>query len=147
MSTASSQSITREVYYSHAPERVWRALTDSAVIAKWLMPNTFVPRPGAQFTFQTTPMPGLNFDGIAHCEVLAYEEPTLLSYTWTGGGLNTIVTYRLQPEGDGTRLSFEQSGFDLSDPIQRGSYQGLQGWRPVLEVGLRREIEALPTPS
>jgi uncharacterized protein YndB with AHSA1/START domain len=88
-------------------------------------------------------MPGLNFDGIAHCEVLAYEEPTLLSYTWTGGALNTVVTYRLVAEGDGTRLYFEQSGFDLSDSMQRGSYQGLQGWRPVLEVGLRREIEEL----
>jgi uncharacterized protein YndB with AHSA1/START domain len=50
MPTTSSQSIIREVFYPHAPERVWRALTDSAVIAKWLMPNTFEPKLGAQFT-------------------------------------------------------------------------------------------------
>jgi uncharacterized protein YndB with AHSA1/START domain len=137
-------SITREVSYPHPLERVWQALTDSATIARWLMPNTFQPRVGYQFTFQTNPMPALNFDGICHCEVIACEEPRLLSYTWNGGALRTLVKYQLEPEGAGTRLRFEQSGFDLSDPIQRGSYQGLQGWSPALDVALRREIEALP---
>ncbi|HEX9036468.1 MAG TPA: SRPBCC domain-containing protein [Ktedonobacterales bacterium] len=137
-------SITSEVYYPYTPERVWRALTTSAVIARWLMPNTFEPRIGHHFTFQTNPMPAFGFDGVCHCEVTAYEEPRLLSYTFDGGALRTQVTYQLAPEGAGTRLRFEHSGFDLDDPVQRGSYQGMQGWGQALEVGLLREIEALP---
>lgn len=136
-------SITRDLYFPHAIEKVWRALTTREAIAKWLMPNDFEPQVGHRFTFQTTPMPALNFDGICHCEVTACELPRLLSYTWNGGALHTQVTYQLAPEGDGTRLHFEHSGFDLSDPLQEASYRGMQGWNPVLDVALRREIEAL----
>lgn len=136
-------SITRDLYFPHATEKVWRALTTRDAIGKWLMPNDFEPRVGHRFTFQTTPMPALNFDGICHCEVTACEPPRLLSYTWNGGALSTQVTYRLVSEGDGTRLHFEHSGFDLSDPLQEASYRGLQGWNPVLDVALRREIEAM----
>jgi uncharacterized protein YndB with AHSA1/START domain len=137
------ESITHEIYYPHAPERVWRALTSSAAIAKWLMPNDFMPALGHQFTFQTTPMPAFGFDGIVHCEVTACDAPRLLAYTWNGGHLRTLVTYQLEPEGDGTRLRFEHSGFDLDDPIQRGAYQGMQGWHSAFEVSLPREIAAL----
>jgi uncharacterized protein YndB with AHSA1/START domain len=88
-------------------------------------------------------MPGLNFDGICHCEVTACEPPRLLAYTWTGGALDTVVTYRLEPEGFGTRLRFEHSGFDLDDPIQAASYQGLQGWSVGLDTSLRRIVDEL----
>lgn len=138
-----SASITHDLYFAYPPERVWRALTDREAIARWLMPNDFEPRVGHQFTFQTTPMPALNFDGVCHAEVTACEPPRLLAYTWVGGALRTLVTYRLEPEGDGTRLHFEHSGFDLSDPIQQASYRGLQGWSASLDVALRREVDAL----
>src|SRR5690348_9651302 len=137
--------ITREIYYPHAPERVWAALTTSEAIAKWLMPNDFEPRLGHHFTFHTTPTPALKFDGICHCEVTAFEPPRLLAYTWNGGSLHTLVTYRLEPERDGTRLWFEHSGFNMDDPIQEASYRGMQGWNGVLDISLRREIEALTT--
>jgi uncharacterized protein YndB with AHSA1/START domain len=138
-----SASITYDLYFAHAPERVWRALTDRDAIARWLMPNDFEPRVGHHFTFQTTPMPALNFDGVCHAEVTACEPPRLLTYTWVGGALRTLVSYRLEPEGAGTRLRFEHSGFDLSDPIQQASYRGLQGWGAGLDVALRREVDAL----
>ena len=135
-------SISYELYFPHTPERVWRALTNRAEIAKWLMPNDFEPRLGHRFTLQTAPMPALNFDGICHCEVTAFEPPRLLAYTWVGGSLDTLVTFALEPEGDGTRLRFEHSGFDLDDPLQTASYRGLQGWRQALDVALRREVDA-----
>lgn len=138
-------SITYDIYLPHAPERVWEALTTSDAIARWLMPNDFAPRVGHRFTFQATPMPALNFDGVCHCEVTACEPSRLLAYTWRGGALDTLVTYRLEPEGDGTRLHFEHSGFDLSDPAQQTSYRGMQGWSAKLDVALRREVDALAT--
>ena len=135
-------SISYELHFPHTPARVWRALTNRAEIAKWLMPNDFEPRLGHRFTLQTAPMPALNFDGICHCEVTAFEPPRLLAYTWVGGSLDTLVTFALEPEGDGTRLRFEHSGFDLDDPLQAASYRGLQGWRQALDVALRREVDA-----
>src|SRR5579859_4879556 len=139
----STVSITHDLYFPHAPERVWRALTNADALAAWLMPNDFELRVGHQFTFRTNPMPALNFDGVCHCEVTACEPPRLLAYTWQGGALHTLVTYRLEPEGDGARLRFEHSGFDLSDPAQEAAYRGLQGWGKALDISLRREIDAL----
>lgn len=135
-------SITNETYLPHSPERVWRALTTSDEIARWLMPNDFAPRLGAHFTFRTNPMPALGFDGICHCEVTAFEPPHLLAYTWVGGALDTRVTFRLEPEGEGTRLYFEHSGFNLDDPRQAGSYRGLSGGWKHLGQGLSAAIEA-----
>ena len=58
--TARSQteSIAFEFDLPHAPEKVWRALTDPALLAEWLLP-VVAPRlaPGAAFTFQTEPYP------------------------------------------------------------------------------------------
>lgn len=136
-------SITRDYFYPQAPERVWQALTNRAEIAKWLMPNDFEPRLGHRFTFQTNPMPAIGFDGICHCEVTELKPPHLLAYTWNGGKLRSLVTYRLEPEGEGTHLFFEHSGFDLSDPAQQAAYQGMQGWSGALDAALRREVKAL----
>jgi uncharacterized protein YndB with AHSA1/START domain len=57
------------------------------------------------------PKPGWN--GIVNCEVLEARAPDLLRYTWTddGGGETTEVTYRLEPDGDGTRFTYEHTGF------------------------------------
>jgi uncharacterized protein YndB with AHSA1/START domain len=96
--------------YPHPPERVWQAIADSRALAAWLMPNDFEPVVGHTFTFKTDPAP--SFDGIVHCEVLRVEPPHLLSYTWKGGPLDTIVTFTLQPTVEGTRLTFTQAGFE-----------------------------------
>lgn len=135
-------AITHDVYYPYPPERVWRALTSSAALAEWLMPNDFAPEVGRQFTFTTNPMPGFGFDGIIHCQVTACDAPRLLAYSWNGGGLRSVVTYQLTPEGAGTRLHFEHSGFDLDNPRDAGAYQGMQGWHAGLDEDLPRVIAA-----
>ena len=106
------RGIRREVVYPHPPERVWRALTDPAVLATWLMESDIEPRVGHRFTFRTKPGPG--FDGIVHCEVLEADPPRRLVYTWGGGPTKehpTRVEWTLTPEGSGTRLLLEHSGF------------------------------------
>jgi uncharacterized protein YndB with AHSA1/START domain len=123
-------SITNEVYLAHPPDRVWDALTSSAAMARWLMPNDFQPRLGHRFTMQTEPVPPY-FDGIVHCEVTELDRPRRLAYTWAGGPLQrTVVTYRLEPEGPGTRLHFEHAGFDLTNPAQQAAHDAMSGgWR------------------
>ncbi|MCB9758794.1 MAG: SRPBCC domain-containing protein [Alphaproteobacteria bacterium] len=104
------RDIRLSVTYPHPPARVWRALTTSQAIAAWLMPNDFVPEVGRAFTMRTEP--ALGFDGVVHCEVLTLEPERSMSWSWRGGPIDTVVTFRLEPEGQGTRLYFEQTGFE-----------------------------------
>lgn len=102
------------------PERVWRALTENALVADWLMPGDFTPEPGRAFTFRAAPTP--HWDGIVDGEVLAVEPPLRLAYRWNTGadpskGLRTIVTFTLTRTGGGTRLRMEQAGFRPGEEI------------------------------
>jgi uncharacterized protein YndB with AHSA1/START domain len=123
--------IRTDSFVAHPPAKVWRALTDPVLLARWLMPNNFEARLGHQFTFRTDPVPAQGFDGVVHCEVLALEPPSLLRISWAGGpGLNTTVTWRLTPEGTGTRLLLVHDGFDDTDQHQQATMGILGGgWR------------------
>lgn len=120
-------------FLPHSPARVWRALIDPEMLARWLMPNDFAPVVGHTFTFQAQPMPAVNFAGVIHCEVLAIEPEQLLRISWadhSGSGLDSTVTWRLEPEGRGTRLLLEHAGFDPDEPIQQMARRGMDaGWR------------------
>ena len=117
-------------FLAQPPERVWQALTDPALLARWLMPNDFKPVIGHAFTFRTEPVPQHGFDGVVHCEVLALEPPRLMRFSWRSDVIDTVVSWSLVPEGAGTRLLITQDGFDETDPRQRmvmGILGG--GWR------------------
>lgn len=57
--------------------------------------------------------------------MVAIEPERMLVYTWRNGSLDTTVTGRLEPEGNGTRLFLVHAGFDLDDPTQRAAYDGM----------------------
>ncbi len=119
-------SLRIEKTYPHPRARVWRALVDPELLARWLMPNDFVPRVGHRFTFRTEPGPG--FDGIVRCEVLELVDGERLVITWVGGPLDTRVTFALADAPGGTRLCVEQTGF-----------RGLRAWivGRILAIGSR----------
>jgi len=130
--TAPSQteSISFEFELSHAPEKVWRALTDPALLTEWLLPVVGLKlEPGAAFTFKTQPYPG--WDGIVNCRILEAETPRRLRYAWVVGDMDTVVTFTLTPTASGTRLSLVQSGFK---PDQKQNFGGARyGWRMMGE--------------
>jgi uncharacterized protein YndB with AHSA1/START domain len=103
--------------YPQPPEKVWRALTDPALIPRWTStgaggrPEGFSTAVGTRFRYVAKPKPG--WSGIVECEVLESDEPNLLRYSWAdpGGGEVTEVAYRLEPHGDGTRFRYEHTGF------------------------------------
>ncbi len=130
-----TSTIQREVQVPQPPEQVWRALTESATLAEWMFPNDFAPRVGHHFTFQVPPNPKANFDGlVVHCEVLECEPPRRLAFSWSAGGLvDTRVSFRLEPDGAGTRVHFEHAGFDLSKPWGTQALRGAEfGWAKML---------------
>lgn len=123
-------TIRVDQFLGHPPTKVWRVLTDSDLLARWLMPNDFAPVVGHRFTFRTDPRPAQRFDGVVHCEVLEVDPPHRLRWSWRGGRLDTEVSWALAAEGRGTRLFLEHSGFDPDDPVQRRTFDILDGgWR------------------
>jgi len=123
--SATTRSVVIERQLSHPPEKVWRALTQGALIEEWLMKNDFKPVVGHKFTFRSQPMP--EWDGVIDAQVTEVESQARLSYTWSALGLQSVVTWTLTPAGGGTHLRMEQSGFRLD---QEAAYRGANyGWQ------------------
>ena len=126
--TAPSQteSISFEFDLRHAPEKVWRALTDPVLLAEWLLPVIdFELEPGTAFTFKSPPKPG--WDGTVNCRFVEIEVHRKLRWTWVVGDIDTVVTFTLTPTASGTRLSLVQSGFK---PDQKQNFGGARyGWK------------------
>ncbi len=103
--------------YPYPPARVWRAVTDPALIPLWTAtgaggrPEGFAPVAGTRFRFVAKPKPG--WSGVVDCEVLEVAAPSLLRYSWADpdGGAVTQVAYRLEPRAGGTRFTYEHTGF------------------------------------
>lgn len=126
--TASSQTETLEMEFdlAHSPKKVWRALTDPALLAEWLLPVAGLElTPGKAFTFRTDPHPG--WDGVVSCRMLEVQAGKTIRYAWVVGELDTVVTFTLTPTESGTRLSLVQSGFK---PHQKQNFGGARyGWK------------------
>ena len=91
--------------YPHPPPKVWRVLTDPALIARWGMrPEGFSTIPGTRFTFVAEP--NRAWRGLIECELLEAHEPTRLRSTWVASeqGRPTYVSWSLEARGSGTRL-------------------------------------------
>ncbi|MBI2393582.1 MAG: SRPBCC domain-containing protein [Deltaproteobacteria bacterium] len=127
----------------HAPEKVWRALTQPDLLARWLMANDLRPQVGHTFTFRQEPTPW--WDGIVRCEVLEIESHRRIRYTWRSGSgateLDTVVTWTLTPTASGgTRLELEQSGFL---PGNAHAYDGAsKGWERMVGEALVGLLDA-----
>lgn len=136
-------AIETDDFLAHPPQAVWQALTDPAKLARWLMPTTFVPVIGHRFTFTTMPVPRQGFDGIVHCQVLQLRAPELLSISWRTSDLDTTVTWRLVPEGRGTRLLLSHDGFDDRNPHPQATMRILgSGWRGHMITRLHQVLDS-----
>jgi len=139
----SDTAIRVDEFLPHPPARVWRALTDPDRLARWLMPNDFAPVVGHRFTFRTEPVPGTSFDGVVRCQVLDVLPERLLRISWaSSNGLDTTVTWRLEPEGAGTRLFLDHEGFDPDRPEDQLARKIMDGgWRSNVLRALRAELD------
>lgn len=127
-----TKTLVIEKDMKHAPEKIWRALTQAPLIGQWLMENDFRPEIGYKFTLRAKPAP--NWNGVIDCEVLAVEANQRLSYTWASMGLASVVTWTLTPSDGGTRVRMEQSGFPSDEsPYYKGASYGWQSFIGKLE--------------
>ncbi|MFJ3957445.1 SRPBCC domain-containing protein [Arthrobacter sp. NPDC090010] len=114
-------------HFPHPAERVWAALTTPELLARWWAPGDIAAVVGHRFTLD---MPGW---GEQHCEILAVEPGTSLTFLFAEGVLDTPITWRLEGVPDGTVLHLEHSGFRLDTPAGRQALEGMgKGWPAVI---------------
>jgi uncharacterized protein YndB with AHSA1/START domain len=141
---AETQSIAQEYDLPYPPAKVWRALTEPELLARWLMNNDMQPAVGRSFTFRMEPTKW--WDGIVHSEVLEIEPLKRLSYTWRSGPesspLDTVVTWTLTATASGgTRLRLEHSGFV---PGNKFAFDGAaQGWQRMVNERLPEVLRTI----
>ena len=105
----------------HAPEKVWRALTDPAELRGWA-PFDADRDLGAPGPATLTMAP----DGDAMVStVLRADPPRLLEYDWGGD----LLRWELEPSGDGTRLTLRHTVSDRSWVAKVAA-----GWHICLDV-------------
>jgi uncharacterized protein YndB with AHSA1/START domain len=98
---------------------------------------------------RTQPLPGVRFSGVVACEVLAFEVGKMLRISWADAGrqdgLDSTVTWRLEPEGRGTRLFLDHEGFDPDDPSQRLARRNKGGgWKSHIFRKMEAVLADLP---
>ena len=135
---STTRTVVIEREFPHPPEKLWRALTESPLLAQWLLPNDFARVGGKAFQFRADPVP--NWNGIIDCQVLAVDPLKQLSYTWSSFGIGSVVLFTLTPAASGTHLRMEHSGFAAN---QDAAYKGATyGWQKFLG-NLERVVEGL----
>ncbi len=111
--------------------KVWKALTDKNELKEWmLMPTTFEPVVGKEFTFKAEGME--NWDGYFHCKVKEVEINKKLVYTWNSGMINadTLVTILISEKGGQTELTLIHTGWEnVPAEIRQQRIEGhTKGW-------------------
>jgi uncharacterized protein YndB with AHSA1/START domain len=124
------ETVAFEIELRHAPDKVWRALTDPTLLSEWLLPVLELNlEPGSAFRFKTQAYPG--WDGTVDCRILEVEPHRRIKYTWDVPFLKTVVTFTLAPTTTGTRLTIVQSGFDATQKRESGGAR--YGWKMMGE--------------
>jgi uncharacterized protein YndB with AHSA1/START domain len=136
-----TQDIIVDEVFPHAPEMIWKTLTTGELIGRWLMvPTGFEAVEGKRFTFQTTPAGA--WDGVIHCQVLEVKPNERFAFAWKGGHeenagygsrLDTVVTWTLSRDANGTRVRLVHSGFvPARNDVAFKSMS--EGWKKVVQT-------------
>jgi len=147
------RTIRHTWFFEQPTSTVWEYLTNSELIAQWLMANDFQPIVGHTFMFDTKPKIKMGFDGKVYCKVLEVVPYQRLVYSWRGGPgegkvtLDSVVTWTLVPNEGGTELRLEHSGFKGMKNFLAYFFMNT-GWGGKIKARLTQLINANgPVPS
>jgi uncharacterized protein YndB with AHSA1/START domain len=133
--------ITRSIDIAAPPHRVWAALTQPELITQWFGDGaSFDLRPGGRGV--------LSWKDYGDFGMLVedVDEPHSVAYRWTkdpgvaaAADNSTLVRFTLTPTTEGTRLTVEESGFEIYGDDAQAQYTGnIEGWD--LELAELREL-------
>jgi uncharacterized protein YndB with AHSA1/START domain len=143
--TQTDNAVMTEIHIAAPPERVFQALVDPKQVMSWWTGDdcqiesfTMETRPGGRWTYDTRQGTS-EVNGVTkfHCEgeVLEYDPPRLLVYSWIANwhedkSQRTVVRWDLTAKAGGTHLKVTHSGL-ANLPTSRKDYSG--GWTGVVE--------------
>ncbi len=150
--TSDQDAVVSQIQIAAPPERVFQALTDPKQVMRWWTSDVcqidsfaMEPKPGGHWRYDSK-QGTLNVNGVSkfHCEgeVLEYDPPRLLAYSWIANwhddkSRRTIVRWELAATSGGTHVKVTHSGL-AQEPTARKDYSG--GWPGVVEQ-LKKFIE------
>lgn len=150
--TPNQDAIVSEIQISAPPERVFKAISDSAELKQWFTsPECPVKswkmdaRVGGLYGYKTE-KGSIAVNGVnefeCHGEILECVPPRLLAYTWIANWHDdpksrTVVRWDLTPRNNGTHVKVTHSGLGTL-PVARKDYTG--GWPGVVEM-LKKFVE------
>jgi len=144
--TSDNDAVVTEIQIAAPPARIFQALTNEGELMRWFN-NPSCPvkfwqmdaRPGGHYGYTTekgTVVVNNVSDFECHGEILEFDPPHLLVYTWYGNWHNeksrrTVVRWELTPDATGTRVKVTHSGL-AQEEAARKDYSS--GWPGVLDA-------------
>jgi uncharacterized protein YndB with AHSA1/START domain len=133
--------------YNASPRQVWNAITDPDQMKQWYLP---IEDFRAEVGFETS------FDHHARGKVFSHVWKVTevvpgqkISYEWRYEGFpgNSIVTFELIPEGDGTRITVTHTGLesfrsDINPDLAPNNFK--EGWNYFIAGQLKDFVERVP---
>lgn len=139
-----SDHIQKTIEIDAPLDRVWSALTDAEQFGQWFRVKLEGP-----FVAGRPARGRMTFPGVEHMvmelTVDRIEPKTLFSYFWHPYAVKpdidysaeapTLVEFRLAPNGQGTRITVTESGFDRVPPHRRAEAleMNTRGWGIQME--------------
>jgi len=149
--TPDRDAVVCEIHIAAPPERVFAALIDPKQVMAWwngecqIEDFTMEARRGGRWTYDTK-QTSMNIGGVSkfHCEgeVLEYDPPRTLAYTWIANWHDdklrrTLVRWQLEPQPEGTLVKVTHSGL-TDEPAACQDYSN--GWPGVVAL-LKKFVE------
>ena len=151
--TPDQDAVVSEIEIAAPAARVFQALTDADQLRRWFSDAScpvhrweMDARLGGRYRYTTekgTAVVNNVSEFECHGEILEYDPPRVLVYTWFGNWHDdvtrrTVVRWELTPTKTGTHVKVTHSGL-ATLPIARKDYSG--GWTGVVEM-LKKFIES-----
>jgi uncharacterized protein YndB with AHSA1/START domain len=122
--------------------RVWKALTDVDEMREWYFDlKEFKPEVGFEFAF-VVEHEGNIFDH--RCKVTAVIPEKTIVYAWRyhGSEGDSLVTIKLFPEGDRTRLKLTHEGLETFPKLPSFARENFaEGWTKIIGTSLKEYLE------
>jgi uncharacterized protein YndB with AHSA1/START domain len=135
-------TIEREIVVKASKERVYDAITDPTKIVSWFPDSV-------EGTLAVGERPTFVFDGHGRVEIYVVDAKPYeyFSYRWIPGSdvvpfvgdiltvPNTLVEFRIQEMGDGTKVTLKESGFaSLQPDVREQKFQeNSGGWEYMMD--------------
>jgi uncharacterized protein YndB with AHSA1/START domain len=139
------EPIVIERFFSAAPAKVWKALTDVLEMKRWYFDvSDFKPEPGFSFQFWGE-NEGRKF--LHLCKVIEAIKERKISYSWSYEGYegSSVVTFELSASGTGTKLKLTHTGLEsfprTNRDFDRKNFEA--GWSCILDTSLSGFLKGL----